>query len=457
MWPIGYIAGSPFSPLQLELEIPERNWRDAFEDLIALETCGQMISRESREKQAEVAVRLARQEAHVAISRSNELLARGSKYMSILQRSRKFAARQNHIGLVSHIDKEALLERMKSQKLIDLSQTLISQLDEIEQAGKPKVSSETMGMGHWITSLISSGALPAWESRLYDSANGQLWSFNKKTAPHESTELVDDQAGLDVTDGELASRFHRGIPLQLAYPVWSTKNGAYPEFVQFPNVNPDDGSVVGYTSFKFPPLRHSICSQFTRVDRTRLPSGLFSTRVLIRNQFTDGRTEEKEIVDDVGKVLEEVKEAIMAMENKAHGLMLAWRDKRNEDTNAIIMELECLRKTIEMERQASAYVLKPYLNSGPQRSSHAVMDSLCHYSFSRPRNKICKVSRADRRPLVIVFPARAVDVLCWLLLSRTSPIDEWRCSQFLLGLLAFAFLNIKLNLRYSDLLYSGIC
>ena len=344
IWPIGYLVGNPFSPLQLKLEIPERNWKDAFEDLIALETCGQMISRESREKEAEAFVRLARQEVHVAISRANEILARDSKHMSILQRSRKLAARRGFTDWVSHFDKAALEQRTSSQEYINRGQTLISMLDEIEQPGKPKVSSENMRMGHWIASLISSGALPAWESRLYDSADGNLWSFNKRIAPHESTEQVDDQAGLDVTDDALDSRFYQRIPLQLADPVWSTKNGGYPEFVQVPDVNPDDGSVDGYTSFKFPPLRHSICSQFTRVDRTRLPNGLFSTRVLIRNLFTDGRTEEKEIVDDAGKVLEEVKKAMIAMGNKTHGFQLALRDKKHADDDATLTALEMLEK-----------------------------------------------------------------------------------------------------------------
>ena len=341
MWPIGYLLGSPFSPLQLEHDIPERNWRDAFEDLLALETSGQMISRESREKEAEVAVRVAREEVHAAITQNNERLARASKYMSLLQRWRKLAAGRNFTDWVSSIDKIALGWRTRSQEFIVSIQTLT----EMEQAGKPRVSSDTMMMGHWIASLISSGALPAWESRLYNSANGTLWSFNKKIAPHESTESteqVNDQAGLDVTDSALHSRFQWGIPLQAAHPSWSTKNGGYPEFIQVPNVNPDDGSVVGYTSFKSPPLRHSIYSQFTTVDRTRLPNGLFSTRVLIRNLFTDGRTEEREIVDDAGKVLEEVKKATMAMDNRIHGLSLAFQDKEYEEEDAELTELEML-------------------------------------------------------------------------------------------------------------------
>ena len=288
-----------------------------------------------------------RPSVHIAILRGNEILARDSKYMSILQRSRKLAASRNITDWVSAIDKIAHIEKKRSQEYIDISRTLISGLDKIEQAGKPKVSGETMGMGHWIASLISSGALPAWESRLYDSANGKLWSFNKKIATHESTEStgqVNDQAGLDVTDEQLSSRFCRGIPLQLAYPAWSTKSEGYPEFVEIADVNPDDGSVVGYTSFKIPPLRHSICSQFTRVDRTRRPNGLCSTRVLIENLFTDGRTEKKEIVDDAGKVLEEVKKATIAMNNKSHEILLAKRDKMIKDEDAMITELEMLEE-----------------------------------------------------------------------------------------------------------------
>ncbi len=62
--------------------------------------------------------------------------------------------------------------------------------------------------------------------------------------------------------------------------------------------------------------------------------------MLIRNQFTDGRTEEKEIVDDTGKVLEEVRKAFVAMQNRIHELELAQIDKRYEDGRAGIAELE---------------------------------------------------------------------------------------------------------------------
>ena len=106
MWPIGYLVGSPYSPFHLELQIPERNWRDAFEDLLALENGGQMTSKESRRREAEVAARLHYEKAHYIISLSNEQLVRDAKYMSVLQRMRAFAARNKMVKLIATIDDE---------------------------------------------------------------------------------------------------------------------------------------------------------------------------------------------------------------------------------------------------------------------------------------------------------------------------------------------------------------
>ena len=48
MWPIGYILDSHYSPLRLERRLPNRNWRDAFEDLLAVEAGRDIISDEGR-------------------------------------------------------------------------------------------------------------------------------------------------------------------------------------------------------------------------------------------------------------------------------------------------------------------------------------------------------------------------------------------------------------------------
>lgn len=58
MWPLGYILGSDYSPLYLELQYPNINWRDSFEDLLALESGKKMISAVSRQKEAVTANRI---------------------------------------------------------------------------------------------------------------------------------------------------------------------------------------------------------------------------------------------------------------------------------------------------------------------------------------------------------------------------------------------------------------
>ena len=45
---MGYLTESPYSPFHLERELPNRNWRNAFEDLLTLESGGEMISDEKQ-------------------------------------------------------------------------------------------------------------------------------------------------------------------------------------------------------------------------------------------------------------------------------------------------------------------------------------------------------------------------------------------------------------------------
>ena len=330
MWPVGYIIGSSYSPLQLEVEIPGRNWRDAFEDLISLETGGQIISNESREKEAEVAVRLVHQEGYDAISQVNDKLECNSKQMSLLQRARKLATRVKMFDKVSQLDKEAHQNRMKAQEIIDIGQEIILRLQELEQADKQKQSSQGMKRGHWIASLFSSGALPGWQSKLLDSAAGHYWLFVKNDG---------DGDGLSITESEMSLYIEGGRPLEVGNPDWSTESGGYPEVERLYDVSPDDNSIV-CTEFKVPPLPHSISIQAIGSERTKLPNGLFSTKVKIWNRYTDGREEEKEIVDDTGKVLEEVKKAMVAMANRKHRVTMALRDKEIKDQDASLKELE---------------------------------------------------------------------------------------------------------------------
>ena len=325
MWPVGYIIESPFSPLRLEMEIPERNWRDRFEDLIALETGGQMISNESREKQGEVALRLFCQESHDAVLQANEMLERYSKRVSIHERLGNFAARRGDFGVVSACESQAHQLRMESQEWADAGQAIISELKKLEQADKPRQVRECMRRGQWISSLFSSGALPGWRSRLYDSHLGPYWSFDKG-----------DEDGISISDLDLRQHFQQKMPFQFMRPAWSTESGRYPEVQKVAQFDPDELSIPGYVEPKVPPLRHSLCSQITSTERTKLPNGLLSTKVKIWNRFTDNREEEKNIIDDPGKVIEEVRKAISAMTTRTHELQLAIADTRFKEADALI-------------------------------------------------------------------------------------------------------------------------
>ena len=55
MWPVDYPPNSVYSPLRVEQQLHKQHWRDAFEDLLALESDGERISLESRRIETEMA------------------------------------------------------------------------------------------------------------------------------------------------------------------------------------------------------------------------------------------------------------------------------------------------------------------------------------------------------------------------------------------------------------------
>lgn len=117
MWPLGYILGSPYSPLHLERQIPNLNWRDRFEDLLALESGEKMISAVSRQKEAATASRIRNETAHEDMSEINQTLQRNQDYIVILQKLREIAVRKKNTAVVSIIDNEALPGQKQSSEL----------------------------------------------------------------------------------------------------------------------------------------------------------------------------------------------------------------------------------------------------------------------------------------------------------------------------------------------------
>ena len=169
MWPLGYILGSPYSPLNLEQQSPNLNWRDRFEDLLALESGKNMISAVSRQKEAATASRIRIESVHDDISQVNQELQRNQDYVVLLQKLREVAVRMKDTASVSVIDNDALpLQKKSSEKTIANGKALIDSLKDLQN----KPASSYKKRVPWITSLISSGAMLGWESAIYDSADG---------------------------------------------------------------------------------------------------------------------------------------------------------------------------------------------------------------------------------------------------------------------------------------------
>ena len=89
MWPVGYILDSPYSPLRVERDMPSRNWRDAFEDLLAHDAVGALIPDEVRKAQDEYAAKDRFESANRAIVVTNHNLKGALELQKATQEARQ--------------------------------------------------------------------------------------------------------------------------------------------------------------------------------------------------------------------------------------------------------------------------------------------------------------------------------------------------------------------------------
>ena len=167
---------------------------------------------------------------------------------------------------------------------------------------------------------------------LHESSDGPALAVTKTT---EIPEEGDD--GLAVTEWELTQQFDHGIPMALGSPTWSTFQLPYPDVVY---TRPQDESLI---PFEIPPQRLSIQRQSTRTERTRLSSGSISVTTILTNHYTDGKIENKEIVNDPCKILQEQKMLYSGFKEREHvyGITvtdnayraLAWTLRQHEEAD----------------------------------------------------------------------------------------------------------------------------
>ena len=336
MWPLGYILGSEYSPLRLEQQYPKFNWRDRFEDLLALESGKKMISAVSRQKEAATGNRLLNESVHEDIFQVNQTLQRNQDYNVLLLKLRDVSARAKDTATLSRIEEEALpFQKKVSERAIADGKALIASLTTLQN----KPASSYKSRVPWITSLISSGAMLGWESAVYDSADGWLADVYKADGSGD---------GHMFSELDLTIIFKEGIRLDFRSPTWSTYEGFYnnyyPQIEQLcPEGDADPDADDTYNTIE--KLRPSILSQLTIVQRKRSWNGSIDTRVVLKNRFTDGKEEEKTIVNDASKVLEEVEKAHASVKERHNAIGLAlwelsYRKQKEGLTAAMEMEDE---------------------------------------------------------------------------------------------------------------------
>lgn len=320
MWPVGYLIASSYSPLRLEQEFPKRNWRDAFEDLLALESGGEMISPETREEEKAAAHEIEWQRASTNISRLDKFNKVASSSYALMQEDHRIAEKNKHHNAVSWLDKNMEAFREAAQHRVSLAQAM----KERTEARREWSASKRKDRGQWIASLITSGALPGWRSTLTDTADGiKMILYNFDSAAPEDGE---DPEAIGVTESELSALFEEGVPLgydDSAPPLYHVSHRGFRPVNDGVEVLDDDGNIqlppdppdcMSYT-----PERPYFRTQLTRAERITLPNGKLGTKVTVRNCFTNGETEDKVIVQEPGKVLQEVEKARASIHDRMVG------------------------------------------------------------------------------------------------------------------------------------------
>lgn len=318
LWPVGYVMGSPYSPFRVEKELPKRDWRDAFEDLLALESGGEMISHESRKHEKAVAANLSWERAKHCIETLNKLNSQAGPLFSRAQTALNAAKSTGQLdpSITRWLDDKLNESREMMQRRVAVAEAFKAK----EATSREWSASRRKDRGQWMASLITSGALRGWGSALEDSEHGPLITlYKEQTAP-------EDYDSIALTERELHEHFEGGKPFEAGVPgpPWYEVSSGPPA------VSVDDHQVVEESSSPQPPPEERIVvsrvpdrpyfsRQTTAAECITLPNGKMATRVVMKNYLTNGGVEEKVILHEPGKVLQEVEKARALIQDRMFG------------------------------------------------------------------------------------------------------------------------------------------
>ncbi|KAL8725829.1 MAG: hypothetical protein Q9166_007116 [cf. Caloplaca sp. 2 TL-2023] len=312
MGPVGYILDSPYSPLRVERDIPSRNWRDAFEDLLAIDLNGKMIDTKDRKAEDASASKHRYDVATSTIQMVNHLVQKSLEGEKKWLDLRKRASKNRDTASVAQIDEQVLPNiRSNREEVIAEGSKAKANFEQFETA----TASSLKTRGQWIASLITSGALPGWQWATRNSVAGPIMNFRRRDA---SPEL---DAGIQLSELELAQVFENGQPHAFGSPealpqepIQALANGSVTAR------EPPGGDNMART---FWPSPSSILLQ--RAETVKLSDTSSDLKVIIHNHLLNGKVVTKEFVRQPGKVLEEVENARLSMDHLRTFVMESWK------------------------------------------------------------------------------------------------------------------------------------
>ena len=172
-WPVGHILGSLYSPLHLERQMPKKHRRDAFEDLLALETGGAMISLESRKKETEAAVELRLERGALQITRINDFVKRGVSSFKLAQEALKITKEKGETSAIAWLERKVREARQRDGERIAFADHITAVVESMRGI----TGTQHKGWGQWIASLVASGPLRGWNGGVSNSPDGESWSM----------------------------------------------------------------------------------------------------------------------------------------------------------------------------------------------------------------------------------------------------------------------------------------
>ncbi|KAL8988192.1 MAG: hypothetical protein Q9177_002694 [Variospora cf. flavescens] len=294
MWPIGYIMGSPYSPFKLERAMPSHNWRDAFEDLLAIESGGTMIGEESRKIENQLSAHYHFESSSYLISLCNSNL---QHYHRLTQKYSDFrqAALQSKDHQAADSISRNVLARLKTTRDVFVAAAQSARAEH--ELHKDSSASQRRDRGEWMASLITSGAVPYWKWQAMSCSAGLLMSFYKTGVSPEM------DAGISTTELELQDTIEKGKPFGFGSPVPLPRSAIH---MLLDGTAYADLRLPSSLSETLTKSKSSIVVQSGGTEMVTLPDGSTGPRVTIKNLHADGSRTTKEFVQKPRELFEEV-------------------------------------------------------------------------------------------------------------------------------------------------------